>query len=179
MRGLLIGRFQPFHNGHLEVVRRIRAARPAAPLILGIGSAQESYTGENPLTAGERIELIEASLAEAHLGGCLVVPLPDIDRHAQWVAYVASMVPAFDLVYTNNPLTQLLFERAGYKVERPELIDRDRFEGTLVRARMASGEPWQELVPPAVARLLEAQHVPERLRLLRGRSGASGEERSP
>ena len=56
MRGLLIGRFQPFHGGHLEVVRKIRTDRPAASLLIGIGSAEESYTWENPFTAGERIE---------------------------------------------------------------------------------------------------------------------------
>lgn len=177
MRGLLVGRFQPFHAGHLEVVRRIRAGRPDAPLILGIGSAQESYTLENPLTAGERLELIEASLAEAGITGTIAVPLPDIDRHAQWVAYVASMVPAFDRVYTNNPLTELLFERAGYAVERPPLVDRTRFEGTRLRALMAEGGAWQELVAPAAARFLTAHHVPERLKLLAHGSGAS--ERAP
>lgn len=175
MRGLLVGRFQPFHNGHLEVVRRIRTTRPEAPLLLGVGSAEASYTRENPLTAGERLELIEASLAEAGITNCLAIPIPDIDRHAQWVAYVVSMVPRFDRVYTNNPLTELLFAGAGFAVERPPLVERERFEGTRIRELMATHGAWEPLVPPAASRLLRAQRVPERLALLRG--GADPPER--
>lgn len=36
--------------------------------------------------------------------------------------------------------------------------------GADVRAKMAAGEPWQQLVPDAVAALLEAWKIPERLR---------------
>ncbi|MGA8276399.1 MAG: adenylyltransferase/cytidyltransferase family protein, partial [Thermoplasmata archaeon] len=39
-----MGRFQPFHCGHLKVVETIRRGRPEAALILAIGSAEESYT---------------------------------------------------------------------------------------------------------------------------------------
>lgn len=36
--------------------------------------------------------------------------------------------------------------------------------GSVVRRRMAQGEPWKPLVPPAAAALLEAWDVPARLR---------------
>jgi nicotinamide-nucleotide adenylyltransferase len=39
---LLIGRFQPFHKGHLQVVKTI--ARDCDDIIIGIGSAQYSHT---------------------------------------------------------------------------------------------------------------------------------------
>jgi nicotinamide-nucleotide adenylyltransferase len=165
--GLLVGRFQPFHSGHLAVVQRVRADHPTEMLLLGIGSAQVSYTMENPFTAGERFEMIERALAEAHVDGCRAVPLPDIDRHALWVAYLESQLPAFTRVYTNNPLTRLLFERAGYAVESPPLIDRARFEGTHLRAAMRSGDGWRDLVPGAVRDYLVEIRAPERLRLLR------------
>jgi len=167
MRGVLIGRFQPFHLGHLAVVRALRAARPAEPLLLGIGSAQASYTWENPFTAGERFEMIDAALREAGLSDCPIVPLPDIERHAQWVAYVESMLPPFDRVYTNNPLTRLLFERARYAVESPPLVDRARFEGARIRDALAAGGSWTDRLPPAVAQYLLRVDAPQRLRLLR------------
>ncbi len=167
VRGLLVGRFQPFHGGHLAVVREIRARRPDDELILGIGSAQASYSWKNPFTAGERTEMIRAALAEAEIEGVLSVPIPDIDRHALWVAHVESLVPRFDRVYTNNPLTKVLFERAGLTVVQPTIVDRARFEGERVRAALALGGAWREAVPPAVARLLTQLHAPERLALLR------------
>jgi len=166
VRGLLVGRFQPFHRGHLGVVRSIRSAHPDRTLLLGIGSAQASYTADNPFTAGERFEMIDRALVEAGISGCVPVPLTDIDRHALWVAHVASLLPPFGTVYTNNPLTRSLFERAGYAVESPPLVDRARFEGAKVRAALLEGTRWRGLVPPAVAAYLEELGATDRLRLL-------------
>jgi len=178
VRGLLVGRFQPFHRGHLAVVAEIRRSRPDEELILGVGSAQESYTEKNPFTSSERLEMIARALAESGVDRVLAIPIPDIRRHAQWVRYVESLVPPFERVYTNNPLTRLLFGEAEYPVDAPTLVDRARFEGATVRARLASGGDWEPLVPPAVASYLRELRAPARLALLRdgpeapaGRSG--------
>jgi nicotinamide-nucleotide adenylyltransferase len=175
VRGLLVGRFQPFHLGHLGVVRVIRAQRPDAPLLLGIGSAEQSYTWKNPFTAGERFEMAVRALGEAELDGVEVIPVADIQRHALWVGYVESLLPPFDRVYTNNPLTRLLFERAGYDVVRPRLIDRRRFEGANVREHLARDRGWKPLVPPSVGRYLSTIGGPARLKLLfEGEGRSSG-----
>jgi nicotinamide-nucleotide adenylyltransferase len=179
VRGLLVGRFQPFHLGHLAVVRDIRSARPDERLILGVGSAQESYTWKNPFTSGERIEMIEQALAEARLEGVTATPIPDIQRHALWVRYVESLLPPFGRVYTNNPLTRLLFERAKYAVEGPALVDRERLEGENIRGSMARDGDWKPLVPPAVGRYLAELSAPARLATLRegeGRSSGTSRE---
>jgi len=171
---LLIGRFQPFHGGHLEVVRKIRNDRPAASLVIGVGTAEESYTWENPFTAGERLEMIDRALAEAKVGGAFLVPVPDISRHAMWVNYLEALLPTFDHVYTNNPLTRLLFERSGYLVESPPLFDRERFEGARIREQLVEGSEWKKAVPPAVGAFLEEIGAPARLQVLRTASGRFG-----
>ncbi|HDJ89497.1 MAG TPA: nicotinamide-nucleotide adenylyltransferase, partial [Thermoprotei archaeon] len=56
MRGLFIGRFQPFHLGHFYALKWILSK--VDEVIIGIGSAQVSYTIKNPFTLGERIEMI-------------------------------------------------------------------------------------------------------------------------
>ena len=165
-RGLLVGRFQPFHKGHAAVVAAIRHQRPDEELILAIGSAQESYTPENPFSARERFEMILAALRESRTDGCLVVPLPDVARHGVWVAHAEELLPEFRRVYTNNPLTRHLFERAGYPVETPTWVDRERFEGRKVRAALANDAGWSDLVPAAVAELLRRWEAPRRLREL-------------
>jgi len=167
VRGLLIGRFQPFHRGHLEVVRKVRADRPSATLLIGVGTADESYTWENPFTAGERLEMIERALAEAKVENVQLVPISDIQRHALWVSYLEALLPPFDRVYTNNPLTRLLFERSGYLVESPPLFDRARYEGVRIREQLAEGGGWKEAVPPAVAHYLEEIGAPARLQVLK------------
>jgi nicotinamide-nucleotide adenylyltransferase len=173
VRGLLVGRFQPFHLGHLEVVREIRRTRPDEELILGIGSAQESYTWKNPFSTAERMEMVARTLNEAKLDGVLAVPLPDIQRHALWVRYTETVLPPFGRVYTNNPLTQLLFEQARYPVENPMLVDRARFEGESVRDHLARDDGWRSLVPPAVAVYLTELRAPARLAVLRTGRGSS------
>jgi nicotinic acid mononucleotide adenylyltransferase len=48
-----------------------------------------------------------------------------------------------------------------------ELLPRDRWvavDGTTVRRAMARGEAWRELVPPAVAELIERRGLDDRFR---------------
>jgi nicotinamide-nucleotide adenylyltransferase len=173
-RGLLVGRFQPVHRGHLEAIVRVRAAAPERELLVGVGSAQHSYTLENPFTAGERIEMLLRALGEARVEGVRAFPIVDIDRHSEWVAYLEGLLPSFGRVYTNNPLTRLLFERAGYAVEELPWVDRGNFEGRRIRREMAEGGPWTEKVPPSVADLLREIGGADRLRLLASGTVPSG-----
>lgn len=171
-----MGRFQPFHLGHLAVLRQIRSEHPKAAVLLGIGSAEESHTPLNPFTAGERFEMISRTLAAEQVDAVTPVPLQDVRRHAVWVAHVRSLLPPFEIVYTNNPLTRILFEEGGYEVATPTLVDRRRYEGSHVRAAILEDGPWRELVPATVAEFLQSIHGPERVRLLSARgSGVTPE----
>lgn len=152
-RGLFVGRFQPFHNGHADAVRRLAAQHDE--LIIGIGSANVSHTIANPFTAGERTEMIRAALREARVGNAVVVPIPDVGRNALWVSHVASLVPRFSVVHTNNPLPARLFSEAGYKVAPVPFFDRATFEGTRIRGLIAKdAKEWRGLVPAGVAKVI-------------------------
>ncbi len=166
MRGLLVGRFQPFHNGHLAAVRAIRAARPDEVLLLAVGSAEDSYTPLNPFTAGERLEMIERTLETEQVVGVRAYPIPDIHRHALWVAHVVSLLPRFDRVYANNPLTRVLFEQAHVPVEVPSLVERERYSGVAIRERVVRGDSIVDAVPRAVYDFLQQIDGLERIRLL-------------
>jgi len=152
MRGLFIGRFQPFHRGHLEVIREM--ASQVEKLIIGIGSAQESHTYDDPFTAGERHLMISESLNGAGIDNYYLIPIVDIHRYSVWVAHVKSLVPPFDAIYTNNGLTARLFREAGVEVRKPALYDRERYSGRIVRKTMADGGDWQALVPEGTARII-------------------------
>jgi len=146
-RVFYIGRFQPFHNGHLTVINRI--IREADELIIGIGSAQLSHDLENPFTAGERVLMITRAL-EGLSRPFYVIPIEDIKRNALWVAHIVSMTPPFDTVYTSNPLVIRLFSEAGIPVCSPEMFKRESHSGTSIRERMRTGESWEDLVPGVV-----------------------------
>jgi len=59
-RGLYVGRFQPFHLGHLSAVKSV--LKDVEELVIVIGSAQYSHTTANPFTAGERLIMIRKAL---------------------------------------------------------------------------------------------------------------------
>ncbi|MCL9812872.1 nicotinamide-nucleotide adenylyltransferase [Natranaeroarchaeum aerophilus] len=153
-RGCYIGRFQPFHNGHLNMVERIVEDDDIDELVLGIGSADASHTKHDPFTAGERIMMITKSLVDLDLV-TYAVPIEDLERNSVWVSHVRSMSPEFEIAYSNNPLVIQLFEEAGVEVRQSPMFNREVLEGTEVRERMIKGENWQPLVPDAVVEVVE------------------------
>jgi len=156
-RGFLVGRFQPFHAGHRQLVEAI--AEEVDELVVGIGSADASHTVHNPFTAGERTVMITGAIADVDVRQ-YVVPLEDIERNAVWVSHVESMCPPFEVVYSNNPLVIRLFEEAGYEVRDPPMVERGRLRGTLIRERIIDGEPWRDRVPdPVVEAMAEIDGV--------------------
>ncbi|MCS7097774.1 MAG: nicotinamide-nucleotide adenylyltransferase [Candidatus Methanomethyliaceae archaeon] len=162
MRGLIIGRYQPFHKGHLEVVKCV--LKEVDDLIIGIGSAQISHTLENPFTAGERITMISEALKEEGLKCHYIIPIPDIWNNSLWVKHVIALTPSFNVVYTGNPLARRLFMEEGVEVREVPMFDRRKYSGTEIRRRMIMGEDWESLVPPAVARVIKQIKGVERLR---------------
>jgi nicotinamide-nucleotide adenylyltransferase len=164
---LLIGRFQPFHKGHLEVIGTI--LKDCDYLTLGIGSAQYSHTFENPFTAGERHLMISRALSQEGVDNCFLVPIVDTNRYAVWVAHVVSIVPPFKAIYSNNPLTKRLFSEAGYEVRASPLFNIELYSGTEIRNRMLAGKDWRHLVPEAVADVIDEIKGEERIKdLMKG-----------
>jgi len=151
---LVIGRFQPLHLGHMEVLSK--CASESDHLIVGIGSAQYSHQKSNPFTAGERYLMIDRALRGEGISNFSIVPVEDLNRYSVWVSHVESMCPPFRRVYTNNPMTRRLFEEAGYEVCRSHIYNRDYYSGTEIRRRMVEDEDWRRLVPEAAVRVIDA-----------------------
>lgn len=163
-RGLFVGRFQPFHLGHLGAIKT--ALEKVRELIIVVGSAEYSHTDKNPFTAGERVEMIRAALSEAKIDPSryLVIPIRDVHIHATWAPFIISQIPKFDIVFTNEPLTSRLFKERGYKVERIPFLQRDDYSATEIRKRILNGKNWESLVPKSVAELVVNFHGIERIR---------------
>ena len=161
IRGFYIGRFQPYHEGHDAMVERISAE--VDELVVGIGSADQSHTLRNPFPAGERIMMITKALVELDLV-TYAVPIEDLNRNSVWVGHVQSMSPRFDVAFSNNPLVVRLFREAGIEVRQSPMYQREAFEGTEVRERMAADGDWEALVPAAVVEVVEEIDGVDRLR---------------
>lgn len=60
--GVYIGRFQPFHKGHLETVKKM--LQLCETIIISVGSHNRPKTIKNPWSSDERIEMIKTALIE-------------------------------------------------------------------------------------------------------------------
>ena len=163
-RGLFVGRFQPFHNGHLQAVKD--ALKEVDEIVIVVGSAQYSHKISNPFTAGERFTMIREALREADIAASRywIVPVPDIHMHMMWVAEVMGYTPQFHVVYANEPLAKRLFKEAGFKVKPIPYYQRETWSSTEIRERMLKGKNWKQLVPKSVARFIEEIDGVQRLR---------------
>jgi nicotinamide-nucleotide adenylyltransferase len=154
-RGIYVGRFQPFHLGHLHAIADI--LKEVDELVIVIGSAQYSHNVTNPFTAGERLVMVRRALGEAGIAESRVwiVPVPDVHLHMMWVSSVVGFTPKFDVVYSNESLTHRLFLEAGFEVKPIRFYERKLYSSTLVRERMLKNNSWQELVPRSVAAFIK------------------------
>ena len=57
-----------------------------------------------------------------------------------------------------------LFKGHGVEVQSPAMYERERHSGTEIRRRMLTGEPWEDIVPDAVTRVISEIDGVERLR---------------
>ncbi len=162
------GRFQPPHNGHLHVIEY--ALQHADEVIVVIGSAQDSHSFKNPLTAGERWELLEKLLREKfgqdYCRRIKIVPVPDINMNKVWVQYLKLLLPEFDGVVSRNPLVAMLFEDMGYVVLQQPLINREHCSGTEIRKKIIKGEEWTQCVPSIIVDDLKKLRFEERIKRL-------------
>lgn len=88
---VFIGRFQPFHNGHLEVIEK--ALSLSKYLIVLCGSAHQPATFRNPWSFHEREKMILASLPQTLRKNVITAPLEDFPYNDNlWVQQVQNSV---------------------------------------------------------------------------------------
>ena len=164
--GMVHGRFQPFHRGHLEYL--LAASERCRELLVGItnpepgpvpgepASPHRHLAEANPYTFAERSAMIRAALIDTGFDTrrVEVVPFP-IHDSSQWHRYVPAGTTHFLRVFSEWEAAKAdRLRTAGFAVVELPAPALKEVSGTEVRRRMAAGEDWRELVPPAVARLI-------------------------
>lgn len=168
-RGLITGRFQPFHNGHLALAKQVLAEYDE--LVVVIGSAQFNFIDKDPFTAGERAMMIHEAFKEAKvdLSKCYIIPVMNDENNFRWIAYVRSMAPPFDALYSGNDFVRhLARSQNDISVKSPKFARKNEYNGTTIRRLILRGNKWKQLVPAAVARVIEQVNGIERMKVLAG-----------
>jgi nicotinamide-nucleotide adenylyltransferase len=162
MKALFIGRFQPFHNGHLQLL--LKLYKTYELIIIGIGSSQYSHTTENPFTLEERKTMISTTLQNNRITNATIISIPDLHDPPNWVNHVTNLTPNFDVVITNNAFTKQLFQEQGYTVKPTPLINREQFSGRNIRKKIKNQKPWKSLVPLEVYNYIKKINGETRIR---------------
>jgi nicotinamide-nucleotide adenylyltransferase len=153
MKALFIGRFQPFHKGHLKVIQN--ASKEYDEIIIGIGSSQYGHAMDNPFTSDERKKMINDSLKTISVKNYKIILIPDIHNPPKWVDHILSIFSDFEVVLSNNVRTRDLFSEKGYSAKETPLFNKSEFSGKEIRKRINKDEPWESLVPSDVLKIIK------------------------
>jgi nicotinamide mononucleotide adenylyltransferase len=173
------GRFQPFHNGHLQYL--LAAKERCRFLWVGItqsdiralnSSPHDPHRGgssNNPFTFFERLEMVTAALVTAGVSQCEfgVIPFP-VDTPDLLPDFLPTTVPILTTIYDDwNRYKVQSLRQVGYDVQILWESNRKPAEGVQVRRLTVAGnEGWRDLVPTTTAVLLDRLNARQRLQTL-------------
>ena len=165
-RGLMIGRYQPFHLGHLSLAEEILSK--CDELVVAIGSPEANFSFNDPFTAGERVTMVHETLRIRGLSmsNCYVLPVPNSYNNYTWFESIRSMIPKVKTVYSGNQFVQLLLPET-VNVKSPSFVKYKIFNGTRIRNLIVRNGNWQDLVPSPVARFIKEIDGISRLKKLK------------
>ena len=164
MDGLIIGRFQPFHLGHLDALRF--ALSNVENLWIGIGSSNKPNQKNNPFSAEERKNMILSSIDRSISTRIQIFFIPDLENHEKWIENINKIIPKFEVVFTNDELTEFLYSEIGTKVISVPFTNRDVLSGTNIREKIKTGQKWEPFVPEGTKKILQQISANDRLKSL-------------
>ena len=164
MDGLLIGRFQPFHLGHLEALQF--ALSKVDKLWVGLGSSNKPVKKNNPFTAEQRKEMILSSIDDSMNEKISIYFIPDVDNHIKWIEKIDTIVPKFDIIFSNDDLTKHLYSKRNVQVLTIPFLNRESLSGTNIRDLIIRDQKWDDLVPEGTRNFLQNTNAKDHLKNL-------------
>jgi len=164
MNGLLIGRFQPFHLGHLEALRF--ALSKVDKLWVGLGSSNRPVEKNNPFTAQQRKEMIMSSIDDSMKKKISIYFIPDVDNHIRWIEKIDTIVPKFDIIFSNDDLTKHLYSKRNTVVIAIPFLNRESLSGTNIRDLIIHDQRWDGFVPNGTRNFLKKSSAKELMKNL-------------
>ena len=161
LRVLVVGRFQPLHNGHISLIEQ---ALEIGDVVIAIGSAQKGRAWDNPFTCRERFEMLKSVIREKGWDESrfTIIPVEDIHSNELWVRKVEMLTPEFHIVMSGNPLVEELFSEAGYLVIRPKALRPKVNNGKYIRKKLRERRlpsNLQRRVPASVFKIIQNQKL--------------------
>ncbi len=150
-RALFIGRFQPFHNSHLGVIKAILKENDRVTIVIGGPGKPDE---KNPFSFAEREAMIRASLKSEGISRFEIRKVADVNDDDAWARRITKL-GKFTVAYSRNPWVVRCLKKAGIPVKRHAFFERYKNCGREIRRRMLAGREWRSLVPAAVRSIIE------------------------
>ena len=147
---LIIGRFQPFHKGHLFMFREAFGRIEKA--IIGIGSVNV-HNDDNPFTQSQVERVIDIMISSEGWKERIAqtIGIPDFNNDEKWLDFINKNCKKYDVVVSHNDWVTNIFKKAGTPVIEIPFYRRDIYEGRKIRKLLKSGGDWESLVPKKVS----------------------------
>lgn len=150
-KGLVIGRFQPFHLGHKYLIEK--ALEVSEKIIIGIGSSNKNDE-KNPYPADVRVEFLKKFVKEEKLEKRVskIIKLYDNPDDDVWFENLIKKTGKFDVTVGNNPWNNGIIERHGIIAMTIGFYKRHRLEGIKIRKLIEEEKKWEDRVPQYLVR---------------------------
>ena len=83
---------------------------------MGLGSSNKPIEKNNPFSAEERKQMILSSIDDSMKNKITIYFIPDVDNHVKWIEKIDTIVPNFDIIFSNDPLTDHLYSKRTVQV---------------------------------------------------------------
>lgn len=131
---VVLGRFQPFHRGHIALIEWAYQKKDTQSLRIAIGSSNRIISPENPWNWEERKEMIEIWKNNSYPDWNLeIIAIPDINDPPNWVRHASKYHGDSGVLITSDEKTKILYEKENWEINFFDFHKRDTFEGWRVR----------------------------------------------
>jgi nicotinamide-nucleotide adenylyltransferase len=150
MIGVYWGRFNPPHNGHMNLVKKILGEVDL--LIIAIGEATTKNEKRNPFSGSERKRMFEAFLREEKLRRVKIVLVPTTKSFSESVKKLFEVCPKFDVLYTDK---EIIIRKIKHKVGIRRIRRIGTVSATQIRDAIANDNGWEHLTGKSVAKIIK------------------------
>ncbi|MFW6014349.1 MAG: adenylyltransferase/cytidyltransferase family protein [Candidatus Nanoarchaeia archaeon] len=158
MKAIIIGRFQPLHKGHLDLVKQVR--EKGYEVIIGVGNNGDKRTKKCPFLFEEVRKMWLPHLEKLTAKIYCIPDIPNDEDYAKHVETITGISEKNTVLVSGNEHTIKCFTdyNRNYQIIKPYKHIECNFAditGTKIRNLIRDYKEWEELVPEETSKIIK------------------------